>query len=88
LGPLEGLLSEAALPPETVETLTLVHRNGLRLQKLVNSLLDFARIEAGRVEAVYEPTDLAVETAELAAVFRSAVEQAGLELVVDCEPLA
>jgi PAS domain S-box-containing protein len=90
LGPLEGLLTDAggALPAEVVDTLTLAHRNGLRLQKLVNSLLDFARIEAGRVEAVYELTDLAAETAELAGVFRSAVEKAGLELVVDCEPLA
>ncbi len=54
----------------------------------MNSLLDFSRIEAGRVEASYEPTDLAALTAELASVFRSAIEQAGLELVVDCEPLA
>ena len=73
---------------EAVETLTLAHSNSLRLLKLVNSLLDFSRIEAGRVEASYEPTDLAAATAELASVFRSAVEQAGLELVVDCEPLA
>ena len=31
----------------------------LRLLKLVNTLLDFSRIEAGRVEATFEPTDLA-----------------------------
>ena len=76
LGPLEDLLANAhgPLPAEAVRTLTLAHSNSLRLLKLVNSLLDFARIEAGRVEASYEPTDLAAATAELASVFRSAVE--------------
>ena len=90
LGPLEDLIGGAygPLPPDATKTLALAHSNSLRLLKLVNSLLDFARIEAGRVEASFEPVDLATETAELASVFRSAVERAGLELVVGCEPLA
>ena len=49
----------------------------MRLLKLVNTLLDFSRIEAGRVEAVYEPTDLAALTAELASSFRSAASGPG-----------
>src|SRR5204863_9135439 len=61
--------------------------NSLRLLKLVNTLLDFSRIEAGRIQASYEPTDLAAYTAELASVFRSTVERAGLRLVVNCPPL-
>jgi PAS domain S-box-containing protein len=90
LGPLEDLLAGAHGPLSSGvgAAVTLAHRNSLRLLKLVNSLLDFARIEAGRIEACYEPTDLAVETAELASVFRSAIERAKLKLVVDCEPLA
>jgi signal transduction histidine kinase len=48
--------------------------------KLVNTLLDFSRLEAGRVEASFEPTDLAAFTAELASVFRSGIERAGLRL--------
>src|SRR5581483_9158171 len=36
----------------------------------------------------YEPTDLAAFTADLASNFRSACEKAGLQLVVDCPPLA
>ena len=55
--------------------------------KLVNTLLDFSRIEAGRTQASYESTDLAAYTAELASVFRSAIEKAGLTLVVDCPTL-
>ena len=56
--------------------------------KLVNTLLDFSRIEAGRVQAAYEPVDLSAFTAELASVFRSAVEQAGLQLDIDCPPMS
>src|SRR5712671_2610528 len=89
LGPLEDELAErtSPLPPARRERLETAHRNSLRLLKLVNTLLDFSRIEAGRTQASYEPTDLAAYTAELASVFRSAVEKAGLTLVVDCPPL-
>ena len=54
-----------------------MHRNELRLLKLVNTLLDFSRIEAGRVNATFEPTDLAALTADLASAFRSATERPG-----------
>jgi signal transduction histidine kinase len=89
LGPLEDMLQQpaGALSGDTREKLQLMQRNGLRLLKLVNSLLDFARIEAGRVQAVYEPVDLARATEDLASTFRAAVERAGMRLVVDCRPL-
>jgi signal transduction histidine kinase/DNA-binding response OmpR family regulator/PAS domain-containing protein len=86
LGPLEEEI--ARLPPRDAAQLTMVQRNGLRLLRLVNTLLDFSRIEAGRVRASYRPTDLASYTAELASNFRSACERAGLDLVVDCPPLS
>ncbi|MFI4942050.1 MAG: ATP-binding protein [Burkholderiales bacterium] len=86
LGPAEDALA-AARDDDQRERLQLVHRSALRLQKLVNTLLDFSRIEAGRVRAVYEPVDLAALTGELASVFRSAVEKAGMQLRVDCPPL-
>jgi PAS domain S-box-containing protein len=89
LGPLEETLVRSKdLVPADREQLETVQRNSLRLLKLVNTLLDFSRIEAGRVQAVYEPTDLASVTAELASVFRSAIEKSGLALVVDCPPLS
>ncbi|PPS40264.1 ATP-binding protein [Chroococcidiopsis sp. TS-821] len=89
LAPLQDALSDRAhpLPPAQRERLELAQRNANRLLKLVNTLLDFSRIEAGRIEAVYEPTDLSTFTAELASVFRSAIEQAELRLIVDCLPL-
>jgi PAS domain S-box-containing protein len=87
LSPVEELLAEEwqAQDQEQRQLLELVHRNGLRLQRLVNTLLDFSRIEAGRVQAVYEPTDLSRYTAELAGSFRSAMEKAGLEFRVECQ---
>ncbi|MGW8724449.1 SpoIIE family protein phosphatase [Streptomyces sp. NPDC055808] len=86
MGPVEELrnrLTDAGAREE----LEVIHRNGLRLGKLVNTLLDFSRIEAGRMQASYEPVDLAAVTAELASVFRSAVDRAGLDFRVDCPPL-
>jgi PAS domain S-box-containing protein len=88
MGPLEELRARLAGEDQTVrQELDVMHRNGLRLGKLVNTLLDFSRIEAGRMQAHYEPVDLATFTADLASVFRSAVERAGLAYRVDCPEL-
>ncbi|MGY1706429.1 response regulator [Geodermatophilus sp. SYSU D00697] len=88
LGPLEELLDAASeLRPEHAEAVGLAHRNALRLLKLVNMLLEFAQAEQGRVVPRFAPVDLAALTAELAGVFRSAFEAAGLTLDVDCPPL-
>lgn len=88
LGPIEEALADGGdLPALQRERLQVAHRNALRVLKLVNSLLDFSRIEAGRMEARFEPVDLANLTVELTSNFRSACDAAGLELVVDCPTL-
>ena len=92
LGPIEDLKAEfgrsdSAISIAQYQQIDLMHRNSLRLLKLVNTLLDFSRIEAGRVQAVYEETNLAALTAEFASVFRSAIKKAGLKFIVDCETL-
>jgi PAS domain S-box-containing protein len=90
LTPVEELLarSHTDLSPATKRELEVVHRNGLRLLRLVNSLLDFSRIEAGRVRAVFQPTNLAAFTVELSSVFRAATERAGLRLTVNCPKIS
>jgi signal transduction histidine kinase/DNA-binding NarL/FixJ family response regulator len=85
LGPIEDALTSQS--PPSPQNLEMLHRNALRLLKLVNGLLDFVRIEVGKLRASFEATDLSMLTAQLASVFRSAVERAGLQLVVDCPPL-
>jgi signal transduction histidine kinase len=87
LGPLEELLAGGSSPDEMRRQAELAHRNGTRLLRLVNSLLDFSRIEAGRVLATYQPTDLASFSAEIASSFRSAVEKVGMTLTLQCQPL-
>jgi signal transduction histidine kinase/CheY-like chemotaxis protein len=92
LGPLEDLKLEfggaqSPLSSRQHRLLDLVHRNSIRLLKLTNALLDFARIEAGRVTAAYEKVDLGALTAELASNFRSATDKAGLRLGIEIRPL-
>jgi PAS domain S-box-containing protein len=91
LGPLAEMKrefgrAETSISIPQFQQVNLIHRNGLRLLKLVNTLLDFSRIEAGRVQAIYEKTDLAKLTVHLASEFRSTIEKAALT-VVDCPPL-
>jgi PAS domain S-box-containing protein len=90
LGPLEEVQKEAIarLSPERQELLATVHRNGLRLLKLVNTLLDFSRIEAGSMQVSHQPTDLATFTREIASAFDSAMQNAGLRFSVECGPIA
>ncbi|HEX4010412.1 MAG TPA: SpoIIE family protein phosphatase [Solirubrobacteraceae bacterium] len=83
LGPLQDAMGD----PDGLDSqrLELVHRNAVRLLKLVNALLDFSRAEAGRMRAEFRPTDIGQLTAELVGTFREATERAGLELVVACD---
>ena len=89
IGPLEdALASPEGLSAANRQRLELARRNSERQLKLVNTLLDFSRIEACRMEASYQPTDLCALTIELASVFRSAIERAGMRLIIDCHPLS
>lgn len=87
LGPTEDALASTARALTGVD-LETVHRNELRMLRLVNTLLDFSRIEAGRADAAFAPTDLSALTRDFAAAFRAAIERAGIVFEVDCEPLA
>jgi signal transduction histidine kinase len=87
LGPLDEVLAEDRLEGGQRERLQLVQRNARRLQKLVNTLLEFSRVQAGRAQADFLPLDLSALTAELAGSFRSTIEAGGVALVVDCPPL-
>jgi signal transduction histidine kinase len=89
LGPLDDALSDqvAPLPLLQRQRIEVTHRNAMRLLKLVNSMLDFSRIEAGRIQANYVPLDLKRLTADLAGVFESAMEKGGLAYRVDLQDL-
>lgn len=85
LSPLEELLNQpgCSMTVGNKQTIETVHRNALRLLKLVNTLLDFSRIESGRQQASYALTDIAAFTKNLASNFRSVIEKAGLQLIIE-----
>jgi signal transduction histidine kinase len=90
LGPIEDALADKLTPLGAVQAarLKLAHDNALRLLKLVNVLLDFSRLEAGRLRPHCAPIDLAAVTAKLAGMYESACERAGLRLTIDCPTLS
>ena len=84
LGPIEDTLKNPGNIEETKTRMDTAYRNALRMQKLVNTLLEFSRIEAGRVEGKFSAVDICVFTRDLVSSFRSAIEKAGMELIFDC----
>ena len=84
LGPLEELMQQDNLDAVSKDHIDATHRNALRLLKLVNNLLDYSRVEAGRIQAIYQPADLCEMTTDLASGFRSIIEKAGMQLDVQC----
>ena len=87
LGPIGELLTDPALDPSFRTNLDIAYRNAIRMQKLVNTLLEFSRIEAGRMEGRFSAVDIGQLTGELASTFRSAVEKAGMKLRIDLQPI-
>jgi len=90
LGPLEDLVKhhEDEISGPIKRNIEFTYRNAQRLLKLVNSLLEFSRIEAGRVHASFKPVDLAALTSELASGFQSTIERAGLHYEADCNDIS
>lgn len=88
LGPMQESLLRTDLPQDHIGQLELMYRNALRLQRLVNSLLEFSRIEAGKFKAMFEPVEIGKYTSELASAFESAMQEAGLEFINESKPLS
>ena len=59
----------------------------MRLLKLVNTLLDFSRIEAGRVQATYSATDLAATDRRACQHLPLGLREGRSRLIVDCPAL-
>ncbi|MCI4061714.1 PAS domain S-box protein [Micromonospora sp. R77] len=88
-GPVRDALTDPAQPlPATLRRrLELVDRNAARLRRLVDSVLDFSRIEAGRLSPDRVAVDLSRFTRDLAAAFAPAAERAGVGFEVACDRL-
>lgn len=84
-GPLDDVLHTDLMPKQKT-SLTTAKRNVDRLMRLVDSLMDFSRLEAGKVEGRFVPTELSPFIVDLANLFRPAIERQGIDLVFDLEP--
>ncbi|WP_188112961.1 SpoIIE family protein phosphatase [Mycobacterium simiae] len=89
VGPAEDSLRDTNEPlgPAQRERLDVIRRNAGRLRRLVDDLLEFATIEAGKRAPQREFVDLTAATRELIASFAPAVAHAGLDLRYDIAPL-
>lgn len=87
LGPLGDILEDQATPAGSKELAKVAYGNARRMQKLVNMLLDFSRIEAGKMEANLKPVDIVSLTEDLCSTFRSAIEKGGMSLVINKEEI-
>ncbi|ORX90315.1 hypothetical protein K493DRAFT_356942 [Basidiobolus meristosporus CBS 931.73] len=83
LSPMEQILREQTLPHKTHQSLLMIQRNSRRLLKLVNTLLEFSKIEAGKSTAVFQKTQVSLFTRELLASFESTAETLGIKFVIE-----
>ncbi|KAG0361715.1 hypothetical protein BGZ54_008994 [Gamsiella multidivaricata] len=88
LAPLDDVLNQTPENAPTRQNLEMVRRNCRRMLKLINTLLQFSRIEAGKGQAQFEETDLAKATREISANFESVARGFGLEYIIKCEDLS
>ena len=87
MGPLDDAIADTRGETVQSERLKTARRNAGRLLRLVNSLLEFSRVEAGEAEASLVTVDLGALTAQIASSFAGLCERAGIELVLDCDPV-
>lgn len=87
LAPLDDVLDQTPEHASTRPSLEMVRRNSRRLLKLVNTLLQFSRIEAGKSQAIFEETDLSKATREISANFESVAHGFDLQYNIICESL-
>lgn len=86
--PLNGVLGMAQimdrgeLAPEQRGHLEIIRESGATLLKLLNDVLDLAKIEAGKLEIQREDTDLAALTSAACATFRGTAREKSL--VLEC----
>ncbi|CAG8447500.1 9832_t:CDS:2 [Acaulospora colombiana] len=82
LSPLEESIE--VCPPELsiLQKLQMINRNARRLLKLVDTLLQFSRIESGKLEAQFRETDIVKYTLELTSCFEGMAKSLKLDYLI------
>jgi GAF domain-containing protein/class 3 adenylate cyclase/ActR/RegA family two-component response regulator len=80
-GPLESAVANKEGLSYSQSAIAL--RNSRRLLRLVNQLLDLQRLDAGRMQPSFRPSDLVEFTSQIVESFRTYCEKKGLKLVTN-----
>jgi signal transduction histidine kinase/ligand-binding sensor domain-containing protein/CheY-like chemotaxis protein len=83
IGPLEDLRTRAGGDPQVERWLDIALRNARRLLRLVNQILDVAKLEAGAMHLAPRPIDLGPFTRGVVAAFAAVAERKGIRLTVE-----
>lgn len=70
-------------PEEVVQGLTIIQKEAGRLTRMVEELLDFARIESGRMKLEVELFDLSIELYEAVYMYENLLQKSGIRLLYD-----
>ncbi|WP_128546515.1 response regulator [Larkinella soli] len=81
LAPVEKILQSNQYPEETLQSLEMVQRNARQLLRLINQLLDLAKLEAGHLAVSPTPGDLGEFVGQLVGSFDAVAEERHLRLV-------
>lgn len=83
---LSSLLSEMDMPKEQKEYVNMLNTSSLTLLDLINDILDYSKIEAGRLELQQEPMKMMGIAADVESTFRVKAEQKGLRFQLAIDP--
>ncbi|MCB0176633.1 MAG: GAF domain-containing protein [Anaerolineae bacterium] len=78
---LQGI--DGDLPEMASHDIRLIHNSGQHLLALINDILDLSKIEAGKMELVREPLDIAESINDVLAASNSLVKDKPVEILVD-----
>ena len=83
---LAGILQEQPLEPEVREHVRLIESTGETLNQLISNILDYSRIEAGRLDVERIPLEAAGLLHELSRLFATSAQTKKLALRVNLDP--
>jgi signal transduction histidine kinase/CheY-like chemotaxis protein len=83
---LAGLLGETPLSPDQATYAHAIRSSGEALLALVDDMLDFSRIEAGRLDLRPEPTDIEALLQEIAELLAGRAHVKDIDIAVEVSP--
>ncbi|OEF97304.1 hypothetical protein BHF71_03720 [Vulcanibacillus modesticaldus] len=83
----EAIIDDMVLSPEETKELThIIYEESLRMGRLVNDLLDLARMESGMYQIQYSKTDIKLLIDKMIRKFSSLAQEHKIELISDYDP--